>query len=341
MPGQTYRILFLGDSNVDGMRTDQRNTIAFVLEKMLSAAISDDITTTGYQFVEVMISGHNNPANARYYYQEHGYKYNPDLVIVGITLGNDITWHGYKSGVLPITDDDGAVFLTLASNAQQAGTVNINLILPSEAYTSKSSVWEEIENVELRIRKYLAAKFYLFGYCIPPQLSSNTNDRYHVYGAGFSVSIGLFYRPTLPEIEAMYLDFEEVLAGIHNRVKANGSDILFVLFPTRVQVIKKDWDLLTRFYSLKETKFDLNYPNRRISRLCREQNLHCLDLLLPFKSHYEESNTYLYRPRGDMHLNETGQKFAARILSKHIITSIKSGKSKQNAEEKTNDFYQE
>ena len=337
VPDHVYRILFLGDSYVDGMRTDQKNTIGFVLEKLLNTAIKNNIDSV-YHSVEVMISGHNNPANAWYYYQEHGYKYNPNLVVVGITLGNDITWHGYRSGVLPITGNDGVVSLKLASDAQQTGTGSIDLLLPSDAYTSQSIIWEQIENIEFRIRKLLAGKFYLFGYCIPPQLSPKINDRHHVYGAGFSVSMGLFYRPTMPEIEKMYIDFENVLAGINNRVKTNGSDTLFVLFPTRMQIIKEDWELLTRFYSLDKTRFDLNYPNQRMSRICKEQDLLCLDLILPFKLHYEKEKTHLYRPRGDMHLNETGQKLAAGLLSNHIQTLIRRGQLKRDAEKKILDL---
>ena len=38
--------------------------------------------------VEVIISGHNNPANAWYHWQEHGHRFQPDLVVVGVTVGN-------------------------------------------------------------------------------------------------------------------------------------------------------------------------------------------------------------------------------------------------------------
>ena len=36
-PESTYRILFLGDSFVDGMRTDQENTIGYILEEILDS----------------------------------------------------------------------------------------------------------------------------------------------------------------------------------------------------------------------------------------------------------------------------------------------------------------
>jgi len=75
------------------MRTDQRETIGFLLEQRLNKeACTDEIDR-----YEVMISGHNNPANAWYHYQEFGHRYHPHIVILGTTLGNDLTWHSYRS----------------------------------------------------------------------------------------------------------------------------------------------------------------------------------------------------------------------------------------------------
>lgn len=73
-PSNVYRILLLGDSYVDGMRTAQEQTIGAVLQEILNAHLQNT------RQVEVLISGQNNPANAWYAYQEHGHKYHPELV---------------------------------------------------------------------------------------------------------------------------------------------------------------------------------------------------------------------------------------------------------------------
>lgn len=81
-----FRVLLLGDSYDDGMRTAQGKTIGALLETALNRVYIDEFHST-----EVLISGHNNPANAWYYHQEHGRKYQPHVVILGVTLGNDLT----------------------------------------------------------------------------------------------------------------------------------------------------------------------------------------------------------------------------------------------------------
>jgi hypothetical protein len=316
VPEKNFRIMFLGDSFVDGMRTDQKQTIGHVLEDFLNRHNSGN----EYDNSEVLISGHNNPANAWYYYQQHGYKYQPNLVILGVTLGNDLTWHNYKSGMLPVQDNAGMVNLKLsAPQVQQdlTGKKNMNLLLPPEAYTPES-YWEFFQNMELAVRNFLARKFYSFGYHVPPMLGPNACQRRHVYAAGFLVSLGLFYKPIMPEIEQLFVDFEEVMMGLRDRVANSGSRFLIVLFPVRIQVSQKDWDLLVKAYSLDKKRFDLNYPNIRISRVCRKYGIECLDLLAAFKDHSKKGKMSLYRPRGDMHFNERGQQLAGRVIAEYV-----------------------
>ena len=106
-PDGTYRILFLGDSFVDGHRTDQENTIGYLLEE----ALNDRMPRGSFVRSEVLISGHNNPTTAWYSYQEHGSRYEPDLVVLGVTLTNDFTWNNYGVDMLPVVGGDGVVTL--------------------------------------------------------------------------------------------------------------------------------------------------------------------------------------------------------------------------------------
>ena len=314
-PINVLRILLTGDSHIDGMRTDQKQTVGAILEDILRK----DIRTKNIESVEVMISGHNNPVNAWYHYQEHGYKYNPNLVIAGITLGNDITWHNLNTGMLLQKDENGDPILLAVPNAGQDMTRNINLLLPPYAFLPKRALRESFQNWELEIRRFLSSRSILFGYGVPPLLAHTKNARRHVFAAHFLVSLGLFCNPTIPEIHDMLVNFESILMGIKTRVAKHKSRLLLVLFPVRIQVCKKDWDLLKRFYSLDQAHFDLDYPNRRILLFCENNEIQCLDLTSYIRQHYEKGGAPLYRPRGDMHLNEEGQELAAKIIAEKTM----------------------
>ena len=309
------RILLLGDSFIDGMRTDQHRTIGYLLEEELGKT-----SLAGcYRGVEVLISGHNNPANAWYYFQEHGRRYHPHHVILGVTVGNDLTWYSYKDGVLPTTVNNAqTTTLTLAEHPRQTGREKPDLLLPQAAYTE--AAWADVLRTgELRVREYLAEKLDWFSYSVPPAMGPKRSVARHVYAAGFFTSLGLFYQPVLTEIEEMYQDFAEVLTGFDKMANATGTKFVAVFFPLRFQISVTEWRLLSRTLALKSETFDLTYPNRRIAEICMTADIACVDLLEDFAG---REVTKLFRPRGDMHLNEEGQKLVALLLGKYILREL-------------------
>lgn len=309
LPG-VERILFLGDSYVDGMRTDQERTMGHVLEQILEEQ------ATGGTEVELLISGHNNPTNAWYYFQEHGYKYAPDVVILGVTLGNDLTWYSYKASFVPVAGPDGTVALRLVPPFTQTGRERVDLLLPADAYLAPGWL-DPWEDREMSLRSFLASESAVFAQLVPPMLAHVKSRRRHVCAGDFFTSLCLFYRPLMREAAEMFADFEEVLTGLKDLVERHGSRLLVVLFPTRMQVSAKDWRLLTRAYSLDPARFDLNYPDRRIVEHCGRSGIDCLDLLPAFRA--ADAGGRLYRSRGDMHLNERAQALAAREIARHLM----------------------
>jgi hypothetical protein len=82
-PARTYRVLSIGDSFTGGYRVGQDDTFS---------ALTEDIVARRNPtiHVEIMVSVIEDPAFGLLFLQEHGLGYEPDLVILGITLGNDI-----------------------------------------------------------------------------------------------------------------------------------------------------------------------------------------------------------------------------------------------------------
>jgi hypothetical protein len=310
-PG-VYRILLLGDSYVDGMRTDQEHTIGAVLQGLLNARLKNN------RQVEVMISGHNNPANAWYYYQEYGHKYHPDLVILGLTIGNDFTGHNYCYGLLPEAGDNGQVVLRKADPHIAAASLGMRVLLPNAAYRPVSR-GEWLEDEEFQMRQWLADRSRLFGYAIPPLLMPWGNRRRHVYATDAFLSLGLFYRPGMPETLEMYQDMDEMLTGMYRTVTTDGATFLIVLFPVRIQVAEKDWDLLARFYALDRAQFDLQKPNQHVLALCERHGIECLDSLPALRQWNEVQGEPVYRTRGDMHFNEIGQRVVAEQIATYLL----------------------
>ena len=302
----TYRILFLGDSFVDGHRTDQEKTIGYLMEQALSAALPKG----GYSRCEVLISGHNNPTTAWYGYQEHGSKYQPDLVILGISLSNDITWNNYGVDMRPVTSPEGVVTLEWSGRLETDSWSQPNLYLADYAYCS-----DQILGQRWRERRDTRWSGDHIPYPSPPESS-----RRRVAAADFTVSLGLFLQPLMPEIEAMYVGFEEVLKSFSTAVKRDGSKMLVAVFPTRIQVYHSQWFALTQLYALDAEAFDLGLPNQRIRSALERADVPFVDLLPEFLHHGEELGQPLFRKRGDSHFNEHAQAITADALTRSVLS---------------------
>jgi hypothetical protein len=316
VPDETFRVLFMGDSYVAGFRTNQKQTIGYRLEQHLKARSKSNLAEH-----EVMISCEHDPASSWYRYQEHGRKYHPDLVVLGITLGNDITPRDYKKTLLPVSDgsEDGTTRLTRSQ--RPAAQKRHDLLLPAEAYR-KQVVGDFLLDIELAGRRSLARRFANCGNTVPPAIGKpGPNRPYHVYAGGNLTSLGIIYSPVLPEVDHWFHEFREIVQGLKKQVAANGSELLLVLFPTRCQVDDRDWQALTRFYCLDASKFDLDYPNRRILEACRQDEISCLDLTPYFREVIQEHGDHLYMARGDMHFNVKGQALAAQRLGEFICST--------------------
>jgi hypothetical protein len=220
----TRRILFLGDSFVDGMRTDQERTIGYLVEQQLGR--------TGAN-VEVLISGHNNPANAWYYLQEIGLKYRPRLVILGVTLGNDLTWHSYRGSIVP---EDDHIHVRLVPPVKEVTRTRLDLLLPDRCYVAPTALDPWFDR-EMRWRRYLASQSRLFAALPAPRIGYMKSTRRHVYAADAESSLGLFVRLPMVEIEDMHRDFDDVIDGVH-RLLDSGGEIAGRPFPLAISGLR-------------------------------------------------------------------------------------------------------
>lgn len=85
-PPATFRILNLGDSIVMGWGVREEDTYGRRLESMLNEESSSDLR---FEVINAGVPGWNLE-NALAYLQAEGLKYEPDLILLGLTLTNDI-----------------------------------------------------------------------------------------------------------------------------------------------------------------------------------------------------------------------------------------------------------
>ncbi len=97
-PAGTFRILLLGDSFMEAVQVEQHETTAAVLEARLRAARPD----LNVEVINAGVAGWGTGIEGLYLDNE-GYRFEPDLVLVGFFIGNDLHDNYYK---LQLAGDD-------------------------------------------------------------------------------------------------------------------------------------------------------------------------------------------------------------------------------------------
>ncbi|MGH9463416.1 MAG: hypothetical protein ACRD1X_19610 [Vicinamibacteria bacterium] len=295
-PSAGFRVLLIGDSFVAGYRTDQDETMGRVLERELSR-------TDGYRDSEVLIAGAGHPGAYYEYLRDQASKFHPNLILVGITLGNDIS-QSYAA----------------RRGADFEKEVNARSFLPADAY--KRSYLERLPvKIDRSLRTWRAYRFLTRMIRTEPIGSWLGDHPTDVHSFDAIHSLGHFYdRQPISVVEESYLALFYYLGAIDSWSLRNETPVVFLLLPQRFQVAERDWKATVFAYALDEPAFDLEKPNRRIMDWCRGRVVSCLNLLPVFK----ESTDSLYLPRGDMHWNAMGQRLAALTVKEYLLEQGRS-----------------
>lgn len=113
----------------------------------------------------------------------------------------------------------------------------------------------------------------------------------------------------------------ETLALLRDDVKQDGSALIFVLFPSRLQVYPRELlDIKASLDSIQTDKgqWDLNHPANVITEFCNESALKCFDLTPNLLREANASPSPLYIPH-DTHWNVSGNLLAATYEAKGLL----------------------
>lgn len=290
-PRGAHRIIFVGDSFVAGYRTAQQDTIGAVLETGLRERLDKE--------VEVLIAGVHDTAWAARYLTKHAFMFDPDLVIVGITVGNDIsgtyataTGRGFREG--PIGD------ALLPDDAFDVSGLRGALLRLDRGLSS----WDVYSHVRTAARDNPIGSWY-----------GDYPGRVHVFDIYHA--LGHFYtRGKVDIVEESFAMLERTLLTMKQAAGEKGVDILFVVFPQRFQVQASEWLRTVYAFGLEETSFDIEAPGRRILQGCERGGIQCLDVLPGLR---RSENKSLFLPLGDMHMSKAGQELTGRLLRDFVL----------------------
>jgi hypothetical protein len=295
MPG-VLRVLSIGDSFTAGYRVGQHETFS---------SLQDQLINREYGKAEVMVAEISDPANGLYYLEHYGLRLKPHIVLLGITLGNDIS-QAYlgldPQGSYILTLKDGQVHLELNHNPPMALKQLSAYKIPPE-YLVSQSLWERVVR---QISRWTKRRRLLRRFFQEQEAITTGGDWQHPSLFDDADGLGMFTDPPPPEIVEAYARLFRCLEAFSLLCRQHHIIFAVQIFPQRYQVQPGDWDKAVRQYGLKKSRFDLMAPNRRIGAFCREHGIEVLDPTAAMAQWYAKNRQNMYYPRGDMHMKRIG-----------------------------------
>lgn len=311
-PKGVRRIIVLGDSYVEAMQVEFQQAFYSVLEKRLN-------TESGKGTVEVINFGVSGFGVPQYYLalKHYGYKYDPDLVILAVTTGNDIRnahpdleLDKYRPYYL--FNEKGEMYL---QPPQQQNTVSMS-ILPSlvrnivtllfpQSYiyvnqTIGPRIWAfRAQQKNANTAKPEAAKSDAAKTSPPrPEISIDT----YVYGVPYTKPWADAWKATLELIKMMKHELDE-----------RGAKLLVVTITDSDAQI--DGSLQKQLDGLKvgNLQWDAERPVKILDKFCRQQGIEFLPLLYGFRQEYRKTHEKFHFV-GDGHWTARSHELSASLL---------------------------
>jgi hypothetical protein len=293
-PG-VLRVLSLGDSFAAGYRVGQDDTYSRRLEAWASERFGP---------TEVLVANIESPPRGVDWLERWGWAWAPDLVLMGVTLGNDVasSWIALHPG--PITPAEVEA-----------------LELPAHAWSprpvSPLRVWLGERSIVQVLRGRREAIGTSYNDAVTPRLFDGING------------LGVFLRDPPPEIESAWDRLFAVLARFEAACLAHRVPCAALVFPQRFQIDARDWELAIARYGLAPEAFDLRAPNRRIAEFCAGRALVCIDPTEPMAAWHAERGEELYLPRGDMHWNAAGHRVFLEAAQPALAERIAAARARR------------
>ena len=263
----TVRILSLGDSFTAGYRLDQVETFSYLLEDYLNEVEPG-------KHHQVLISCIEDPVTGLLYLQNRGFEFHPQMLLLGITLGNDIA-HSYASlgrgGTHRLDDATFRVEPADAVDKEALMRRFAGMLIPASHLRSE----ERRPFPKNRVQRMLQHSALYSSLFVPyqgesvvsgwpdgkkrPRLFSSTN------------SLGVYMRDAPVAVEQSFVQLFRVLMGYRQFAAERGIELVVLLFPQRFQVQPPDWWATVRDYRLDPSRYDVELPNQRILEFCSKQ----------------------------------------------------------------------
>jgi hypothetical protein len=285
-PDGVYRILILADSYGQAREVPLDVNFARQLEGLLNDQAPDGLT------FEVINAGHFGLGTTQeyLYYTTEGRRYDPDLVLLGFYVGNDVidnhaplirAWNDIETVDFPYFSPDGTL--------HQPGMA-----------------------VRRRVLSWLRHNVYLVNTLAggPPPERVEVGDPSAITERALRVPMGV-YQPPDATWQAAWAVTDHALGVLQTAVEQDGRTLAVFVIPDRREIYDADWEsTLAKLPDLDPASLDRERPTSTVLDLLAARHISALSLLEPFRAADERLYFEI-----DGHFNAAGHRLTAQTLA--------------------------
>jgi|SRR3989344_2751212 len=278
LESNSNKILFLGDSFTFGYGVEQEESYSEIFEKLID-----------YNYI-VINSGYADgysPDTFYVYLKDKGLDFNPDLVILGFFIGNDIIdlesneWVELDEKELPKKVISNKVYIDEKNRMRIKGDENVINNSPYPNLYKINLFLSYHSHVYVFLKDRLKFLFYIL-------TKQNISLDKTIYGNYYDKNLNLL------------LDKDEkILFEMNSLLNETNKKFVIVLIPS-----------IDQFNEEKDDSYDFSNPNKRLLKFGKENNITVIDLF-PYFENNKPNKLYFSK---DGHWNARGHKFAAEII---------------------------
>jgi len=280
----TFRILLMGDSFMEALQVPADSMLATLMERDLTRATGRPV-----EVINAGVSGWGEGDQLRYL-TRYAVAYHPDLVVVAMTLHNDISdnlrrqWYSLKDGAL----------------------VDLNPP-PMSWFHFKVLEWKAL----------LATHFQVV------QLWRRVRQGHEIdqYRQALdSHVVELFTVPSPPDLAAGWQLTDRLLAAIRDTSNAMGSRMAVVLLPLKYQLADTTFASFVKHAAIPPDRMGIYQPQTVVRRMADSLHVPVVDLLPAFRQWTAARKAPLYLD-WDGHWNDAGHRLAADVVVQDLVAA--------------------
>lgn len=296
-PTDTIRIAVLGDSFTSAVQVNLEKTYTKVIEKELEKC--PGLQGKKIETINFGVDGYGT-AQELFTLQQKVWDYDPDLVVLGFYIGNDIMNNSFK-----LADNLLTPFFVYDEN----GNLGIDMSFPQRPLSESNRYFSV--NID-RLPAWLINNVRLLQ--LVRQVEVN-QEKKRLIDFSANLEANVYRQPKTPEWQEAWDITEQLLTFFANDVKQQGKKFLLFTIASANQVIP-DANIRKAYMESHQIN-NLFYPDQRIKALGDRQGFRVLNLGEAFQKYAQANNTCLHGFQGTCggHWNEQGHQLGGEMIA--------------------------